>query len=132
MTYEQITDLLSKGFTPDQITSLTVTGVPTAPVQDAAAEEADPLANPAAAPISDEAAAVADADPASDPAPETSATDVADIALERKEILNAIADLKKSVQANNIRTMSMDAVGADNQLEKAMAELIRPSFEKGE
>lgn len=126
MTYEQITDLLSKGFTPDQITMLTTSGVPTAPAQDAAGDEADPLANSPAAPISDDAAAAAETDPAPDPVPATDTNN------ERNEILDAIADLKKSVQANNIRTMSMDVVSADNQLEKAMAEMIRPSFEKGE
>ena len=29
MTYEQITNLLDRGFTPDQITSLTISPVPT-------------------------------------------------------------------------------------------------------
>lgn len=122
MTFEQITTLLDKGFTPDQITLLTTSAVPTAAEPGDSGDSANPLAESPDAPIA------SDPEPSPEPTPEPAPAAAAD----NTEILNAIADLKKSVQAANIKTMSMDTVNADNQLEKAMAELIRPSFEKGE
>ena len=122
MTFEQITTLLDKGFTPDQITLLTTSAVPTAAEPGDSGDPANPLAESPDAPIA------SDPEPSPEPTPEQAPAAAAD----NSEILNAIADLKKSVQAANIKTMSMDTVNADNQLEKAMAELIRPSFEKGE
>lgn len=118
MTFEQITTLLDKGFTPDQITLLTTSAVPTAADPEESGDPANPLAE----------------SPDTSTLPETDETPAAapEPAADNSEILNAIADLKKSVQAANIRTMSMEVVDSDNQLEKAMAEFIRPSFEKGE
>lgn len=134
MTYEQITDLIAKGFTPDQITLLTTTAAPTAAVMEDAGGTADPLV------VSPEASPTPSADPEPEPdtytqpapaaAPTPEPAPAADGNL--KEVMNAIADLKKSMQAQNIRTMSMDGPSQDNELEKAMAEFIRPSFQKGD
>lgn len=124
MTFEQITTLLDKGFTPEQITLLTTSAVPTAADPVDSGEPANPLADSPDETIQPE--------PDPEPVPAAPPTPSPAAAADNSEILNAIADLKKSVQAANIKTMSMDSVNADNQLEKAMAELIRPSFEKGE
>lgn len=122
MTFEQITTLLDRGFTPDQITMLTTSGDPTTPDSGVAEEgssfhpqEEQPATPPSPAPDPEPA-------PAPDPAP----------AADMNPVLDAIADLKAAVQANNIRTMSLPSVSGENELEKAMAEIIRPSFKKGE
>ena len=126
MTFEQITSLLDRGFTPDQITLLSTSDGPTPSDPADTGAGADPL-TPAPEP--------ADNTPAADspePADNTPAADPPAPAVNNSEVLDAIADLKKSIQANNIRTMSVDSVDADNALEKAMSEIIRPSLEKGE
>ena len=123
MTFEQITSLLDRGFTPDQITLLSTSDGPTPSDTADTGAGADPLTP---APES------ADNTPAADPEDNTPAADPPAPAVNNSEVLDAIADLKKSIQANNIRTMSVDSVDADNALEKAMSEIIRPSLEKGE
>lgn len=126
MTFEQITSLLDRGFTPDQITLLSTSDGPTPSDTADTGAGADPL-TPAPEP--------ADNTPAADPpepADNTPAADPPAPVVNNSEVLDAIADLKKSIQANNIRTMSVDSVDADNALEKAMSEIIRPSLEKGE
>ena len=119
MTFEQITILLDRGFTPDQITMLTTSGDPTTPDSGAAGDDSfhPQETEPAAPPSPDPEPA-----PAPDPAP----------AADMNPVLEAIADLKATVQANNIKTMSMDSVSGENELEKAMAEIIRPSYKKGD
>lgn len=124
MTFEQITTLLDKGFTPEQITLLTTSAGPTTADPVDSGEPANPLADSPDETIQPE--------PDPEPVPAAPQEPAPAAAADNTEILNAIADLKKSVQAANIKTMSMDSVNADNQLEKAMAEFIRPSFEKGE
>ena len=124
MTYEQINNLLDRGFTPDQITLLTTSGVPTAPESEESGDPANPLA------VSPDNSNNTEQDPDLAPTPAPTPDPVP--AMDNTAVLDAIADLKKSVQAANIRTMSIDSVNSDNQLEKAMAEFIRPSFEKGE
>ena len=123
MTFEQITTLLDRGFTPEQITLLTTSGDPTTPDSGAAGDDSfHPQETEPAAPPSP------DPDPAPAPAPDPAPAPAADT----NPILDAIADLKAAVQANNIKTMSMPGVSGENELEKAMAEIIRPSFKKGE
>ena len=127
MTFEQINSLLDRGFTPEQITTLFTTfGGPTPPDTVGTGAGFDPLAL---------APAPADNTPAADPpAPEPAGnTPAADPPASESNaaVLDAIADLKKSIQASNIKTMSVDTVDDDNALEKAMSEIIRPSLEKG-
>lgn len=125
MTYEQITNLLDRGFTPDQITMLTTSVTPTQTEEhiESVEDKANPLAESSIDSPTDEEQkeAAAEETPAAAPTED-----------KNKEVLAAIADLKKAVQANNIKTMSVDGVDQDAALEKAMSELIRPSFEKGE
>ena len=119
MTFEQITTLLDRGFTPDQITLLTTSGDPTTPDFGAAADDSfHPQEIEPAAPPS--------------PDPDPSPALAPDPAADTNPVLDAIADLKATIQANNIKTMSMPGVSGENELEKAMAEIIRPSFKKGD
>lgn len=112
MTYEQITDLLEKGFTPEQITLLTTSAQPTQAEEDSSTDRGGeaPEATDNKLPSPD-----------AEQEPEESAAD-------NTEVLEAIADLKKTIQVNNVYTKSMEVVDSDAELEKAMSELIRPSF----
>lgn len=118
---KDIDALLEKGFTHEQITAMfTTPGVsPTQAPGTVSGDEANPLA--------DSPETIAEnSDLNSDPVRE-------DNPAANNEILDAINELRKSVQANNIHTMSVETVDSEAALESAMAELIRPSFDtKGE
>lgn len=125
MTFEQITTLLDRGFTPEQITMLTNSGDPTSSEQAAPGGDSNPLESPPeTADNKGSETPPEEPKPAEEPPAATPDSNAA--------VLDAIADLKKSIQASNIKTMSVDSVDADNALEKAMSEIIRPSLEKGE
>ena len=125
MTFEQITTLLDRGFTPEQITLLTTSGDPTSPEQAAPGGDSNPLESPPeTADNKEQETPTEEKNPEETPPAATPDSNAA--------VLDAIADLKKSIQASNIKTMSVDSVDADNALEKAMSEIIRPSLEKGE
>ena len=150
MTFEQITTLLDRGFTPDQITALASNKVPathndqlpgqldmfttsaesTTADREDAADTGNPLPVSPAPPTSPAAATAADPEPA--PAAPVAQTAAGDNSDSLSAVMDAIADVKRTIQATNIRTMSMDVVDPDNALEKAMSEIIRPSFEKGD
>ena len=125
MTFEQIKILHDMGFTPDQITLLTTSGDAIPPDQAAAAQPVD--ANPSAT----GAAAIID-----EPAKEDSPSDAVDKPVETVDnsdkIIDALNDLKKTLQASNIKTQSMETVNPDNNLENIRAEFIRPNFDKKE
>lgn len=129
MTYEQITDLLNKGFTPEQITMLTTSAAAPTPAADSAPEDipANPLPDESSGAIPEPVTAPGPASPAPDPAPVPEPVPAAEGT--SNEVLEAIKDLKRTIQANNILTHSMDTVDQENALEKAMAEFIRPSFD---
>ena len=127
MTYEQITNLLDRGFTPDQITMLTTSVNPTH-TEEYIIEPVEDKANPLAESSTDSPTVEEKKEADAEEVP-TAAAPAED---KNKDVLAAIADLKKAVQANNIKTMSVEGVDPDAALEKAMSELIRPSFEKGE
>lgn len=122
MTYEQITDLLDRGFTPDQITWLTTSATAPTPVTDPAPElpPANPLPDDTPGANTETEPAAAAPDP-KEPEPEKEDSSAA--------VLEAIHDLKRTIQANNILTKSMETVDQEQALEKAMAEFIRPSFD---
>ena len=127
MTYEQITNLLDRGFTPDQITSLNISPAPTTGDAAAGGAEADASNHPQNVPADPPPTAANDTDAAT-PEASTPAPAPADASA---DVLAAIADLKKTVQAQNIRTMTVDGLNSDAELESALAEIIRPKFERG-
>ena len=118
---KEVDALLEKGFTQEQITAMFTSSAamptPAAELPDSG-DDANPLADSPGSSADTQAAAP------ETPREENNNTNA--------EILAAIDDLKKSVQANNIKTMSVETVNADAALESAMAELIRPSFETKE
>lgn len=110
MTYEQIDRLLTAGFTPDQIMQLS--SAPAGPVETPSADPAgDDPSNPS---------------PAETPSP-APAVDTEPGILE--EIKTGFDDLKKTIQANNIKTMSVNSLGAQDSAETVLAGIIRPPFD---
>ena len=133
--YTRIISLLEKGFTPEQIIKLSISPDVSAPTFPSGETPPDTDGDNAAAqePSSD-------IPPTPSPSVSLSETDepsgsegtAATKDKSSDEVLAAIADLKKTVQANNIKTMSTDTVDTDAELEKALSELIRPSFDRGD
>lgn len=131
MTFAEIKELLNDGFTPEQITLLTTSGAVPTPAPDEAQREETapvlPLPDDTLCAISEAEEESAPATPAPAPAPEPAPEPD-----RNKDIIDAINDLKKTIQAGNILKNSIETVDQDNALERAMAELIRPSFNKNE
>ena len=120
MTYEQITNLLDRGFTPEQITMLTSSGAAPTPAPDPAPEPepGNPLPDDTAGATTEPTPEPAAAAPEPTPAPADNSA----------AVLDAIKDLKATIQARNILTASTEGIDSEQKLEKAMAEFIRPSF----
>ena len=111
MTYEQIDRLLNAGFTPDQIMVLS-----SAPADSAVPPPADPAGDESPAPAPAETP-----DPAPESAPEPGILE---------EIKTGFEDLKKTIQANNIKTMSVNTLpGSQESAETVLAGIIRPPFD---
>ena len=108
MRYEEIINLLDRGFTPDQITALTGAAAP-----DPEPAPADPEPDPEPAPAYPEPAP---ADPEPDP--------------EISRLNGEIENLKKQLQAQNIKTQSVSILPGDREtVESVLATIIRPPFE---
>lgn len=114
MTYEQIDRLLNAGFTPEQIMVLS-----SAPADSSATPSADPAGDdpPEATPP----APAEPTEPAPEAAPEPGILE---------EIKTGFDDLKKTIQANNIKTMSVNTLpGSADSAETILAGIIRPPFD---
>lgn len=108
MRYEEIINLLDRGFTPDQITALTGAAAP-----DPEPAPADPEPDPEPTPADQEPAP---ADPEPDP--------------EISRLNGEIENLKKQLQAQNIKTQSVSILPGDREtVESVLATIIRPPFE---
>ena len=108
MCYEEIINLLDRGFTPDQITALTGAAAPD-PEPAPAEQEPDPEPTPADP-------EPAPADPEQDP--------------EISRLNGEIENLKKQLQAQNIKTQSVSILPGDREtVESVLATIIRPPFE---
>lgn len=108
MRYEEIINLLDRGFTPDQITALTGAAAP-----DPEPAPEDPAPDPEPAPADPEPAP---ADPEPDP--------------EISRLNGEIENLKKQLQAQNIKTQSVSILPGDREtVESVLATIIRPPFE---
>ena len=125
MNYQEIKDLLSSGFTPDQITQLaTISGViPSAP--DSTPE------NIATAPAVESPAEVGE-DPETVPSPTETDQEPDPLDDLRKQV-QALQDenkkLQERIQANNIRDRTIETVSGPDASE-ILGEIIRPSFKK--
>ena len=125
MNYVQISDLLSKGFTPEQIMLLVSSSGGNNNPAPADPAPADPApADPA--PADPAPADPAPADPApADPAPDEKTIDPAVTALR-----DEIKSLKETLQKQNIINQRFDNPPETADAEKVLAGIIRPAFEE--
>lgn len=108
MTYTEITDLISKGFTPDQIAEL---------ARQQPGPDPEPQQEPEAEPEQE-----TPQEPEAEPQPEQPTVDLSGIQSE-------LADLKKLVQKNNILTKTIETPSNDSDsVENILAGLIRPAI----
>lgn len=133
MNHGEIMDLVHAGFTPDQIMTLTTSGaIPSAP-ESVPEVTTPPASGPSESPIKEDA-------PAPDPVPDASsqgdsgqdlAPDPLDEIRETVRKLQAEnEDLKKQIQAANIRDRTMTTPAVPDA-SATLAEIIRPTFNKG-
>ena len=116
MTYTEITDLISKGFTPDQITEL-ARQQPEPDLGPDPGPEPEPDQEPEQEPEPEP-----DQEPEQEPQPEQPTVDLSGIQSE-------LADLKKLVQKNNILTKTIETPSNDSDsVENILAGLIRPAI----
>lgn len=128
MKYGEIMNLVQAGFTPDQIMSLTTSGViPSAP--ESVQADVPPSAGASESPIKEEAAAP-DPTPAAAPSEGESEPDPLDEIRETVRQLQAEnEDLKKQIQSANIRDRTVESVSVPDA-SATLAEIIRPTFNK--
>ena len=107
MTYDQITNLLDRGFTPDQITELA---------------RADPSQEE---PISEPEEPRPEGPEPEEPEPEEPEQN------QFEQIRMELDNLKQSIQKNNVLTKSFEKVDESNTVEDILAGFIRPPMNGG-
>ena len=127
MTYEQIITLTEKGFSPEQIVKLTGEEIP------------EPVPEPAPESESEEkpeqnSETPAQIQPGHEEKPEQnqetgSLSSVLQDAI--KGFSSEVAEMRKALQASNIRTIIRDDVPPEKSADDVLAELIHPTINKG-
>ena len=127
MTYTEIKDLLSSGFTPEQITQLTTSGdLPSSP-------DPETGADPITATVSLESPAeVGEETPL--PSPTEGEEDMQpdpldDIRQQLQQLQQENKQLREQIQTNNIRDRTVSTVAAPDAA-ATLAEIIRPTYKK--
>lgn len=130
MTFEQIKELHDMGFTPEQITELNKLPIPSSETipDGGSAGDGNGTENAPAPAITEDQAT-----PAAAPA-EVGGTnsDPKEVGGTNSDLIKEIRELKASIQASNIKTISVDNVQPENTLENVMAEFIRPTYKEKE
>lgn len=120
MTYEQIIDLLDRGFTPDQISGLSAEMPPAV----------TPPVNPSPGidgPAEDPPENAPEGSPVRDPGTEEQESPAPTQEDKIREMQNEIANLKNQLQKTNIITRSVEHIPvSSNQVDSVLAEFIRP------
>lgn len=120
MTYDQIINLLDRGFTPDQISGLSA-DVPPA---------VNPPVNPSPGidgPAEDSPVTPSEGSSAPDPGPEEQPEPVPTQEDIIRDMQNEIANLKAQMQKTNIITRSVERIPVSaTQVDSVLAEFIRP------
>lgn len=124
MNFGEIKELLTAGFTPDQIMTLTTSGaIPSVPDPSPAADPITPAA------VVESPAEVGEDNPSSPTEQETK--DQPDPLEEIRQQLQQLKDentqLRDQIQTNNIRDRTVPTVSAPDAA-STLAEIIRPSF----
>ena len=128
MNYGEIMNLVQAGFTPDQIMSLTTSGViPSAP--ESVQADITPSAGASESPIKEEASAP-DPGPGASSQGETDPDPLEEIREMVRQLQTENEDLKKQIQSANIRDRTIQSVSVPDA-SATLAEIIRPTFNKG-
>lgn len=128
MNYGEIMNLVQAGFTPDQIMSLTTSGViPSAP--ESVQADITPSAGASESPIKEEASAP-DPGPGASSQGETDPDPLEEIREMVRQLQTENEDLKKQIQSANIRDRTIQSVSVPDA-SATLAEIIRPTFHKG-
>lgn len=130
MTYTEIKDLLSSGFTPEQITQLTTSGVnPSAPESPSGGDPITPTGEVTSP------AEVGEGTPLPSPTegennnPDPDPDPLEDIRQQLQQLQQENKQLKEQIQTNNIRDRTVPTVAAPDAA-ATLAEIIRPTFKK--
>lgn len=124
MTYTEIKDLLSSGFTPDQITLLTTSGdLPSSPDPETGA---DPITVTGSL---ESPAEVGEETPLPSPTEgeDNTPDPLEDIRQQLQQLQQENKQLKEQIQTNNIRDRTVPTVAAPDAA-ATLAEIIRPTF----
>lgn len=122
MTYEQIINLTEKGFTPDQIVKLTGEEIP-GPVPGAEPEE-KPEQN-------SENSEQIPPDPEPEPEQKPESGSLSSVLNEAIKGFSAeVAEMRKALQASNIRTVAREDVPPSKSADDILAEIIHPTINK--
>ena len=128
MTYTEIKDLLSSGFTPEQITQLTTSGVnPSAPESLSGGDPITPTGEVTSpAEVGEETPLPSPTEGENnnpDPDP------LEDIRSQLQQLQQENKQLREQIQTNNIRDRTIESVTGPDASE-ILGEIIRPSFKK--
>ena len=126
LTYEQIITLSDKGFAPEQIVKLAGEDIPD-PVPEAASEalpEEKPEQNSGTS-------AQIPPDPEVKPEQNSDSGSLSSVLQEAIKGFSAeVAEMKKALQASNIRTIIRDDIPPSKSADDVLAELIHPTINK--
>ena len=127
MTYTEIKDLLSSGFTPEQITQLTTSGVnPSAPESPSGGDPITPAGEVTSpAEVGEETPLPSPTEGEEDNQPDP----LEDIRQQLQQLQQENKQLKEQIQTNNIRDRTVPTVTGPDASE-ILGEIIRPSFKK--
>ena len=127
MTYQEIKDLLTSGFTAEQITMLTTTGVnPSTPVIPEASAPITEDNKESPAEVGEESATPS---PTEGENTEQKPDPLEDIRSQLQQLQQENKQLREQIQTNNIRDRTIPTVNGPDASE-IMGEIIRPSFKK--
>ena len=126
MTYTEIKDLLSSGFTPEMITQLTTSGVnPSAPESPSGGDPITPTGE-----VTSPAEVGEGTDTPSPTEGEGNTPDpLEDIRSQLQQLQQENKQLREQIQTNNIRDRTIETVTGPDASE-ILGEIIRPSFKK--
>ena len=129
MTYQEIKDLLTSGFTAEQITMLTTTGVtPSTPVIPEASAPITEDNKESPAEVGEEGVTPSPTE-GENTEQEQQPDPLEDIRTQLKALQDENKQLKETIQANNIRDRTVPTVSVPDA-STTLAEVIRPTFKK--
>lgn len=130
MTYQEIKDLLTSGFTAEQITMLTTTGVtPSTPVIPEASAPITEDNKESPAEVGEEGATPSPTE-GENTEQEQKPDPPEDIRTQLKALQDENKKLRETIQGNNIRDRTVPTV-SEPDASATLAEIIRPTFNKG-